>query len=375
MRVLHIHSGNLFGGVETFLLTLARCSHLVPGMHMTAALCFEGEIAVRLRSEGIPVRMLGAVRLRRPDAVWRARRSLTALLAEEHFDVVVCHQAWPLAILGPVVKRAGLPLVAWIHVAQDGKHWLEKLAARVEPDCYVCNSRFTASVLPRCMQRVEVIHYPVAPVPEAAARNLNGGVVITQVSRMEPWKGQRVLIQALAELKQQPGWMCWLVGGAQRRAEATYQESLRADVKRLDLDDRVSFLGERRDVPALLASSDIFCQANLEPEPFGIAFVEALSAGLPVVASALGGALEIVDDSCGALVAPDNPTALAAALARLIGNRWERDRLGHGGPARAKKLCDPERQMRRIAALLEDVADVSPALTTRVFYESRKNGV
>ena len=362
MRVLHVHSGNLFGGVEIFLLTLARCRHLAPAMETSVALCFEGEIAQRLRSEGVPVHILGAVRLRRPDSVWRARRSLAVLIENQPFDVVVCHQAWPLTIFGPVIKRLGFPLVSWIHMAQSGQHWLEKLAARVEPDCYVCNSHFTASVLPRCRQRVEVIYYPVPRPEHTGPRALNGGIVIVQVSRMEFWKGHAVLIEALAELKQQPGWACWLVGGAQRESELRHEESLLADVNRLDLNEHVTFLGERRDVPALLGAADIFCQPNLQPEPFGIALVEALAAGLPVVTSALGGALEIVDESCGALVPPDNPPALAAVLARLIGNRSERDRLGRGGPARAKQLCDPERQMGRIAALLEDVAGVMPTL-------------
>ena len=56
---------------------------------------------------------------------------------------------------------------------------------------------------------------------------------------------------------------------------------------------------QRDDVPRLLAAADIFCQPNLGPEPFGIGFVEALSAGLPVITTATGGALEIVDGDCG----------------------------------------------------------------------------
>ena len=79
MRVLHVHSGNLYGGVETFLATLARCRNLTPSMEMSVALSFDGPIGAQLRAEGVATHLLGEVRLRRPDTVWRARRALSSL--------------------------------------------------------------------------------------------------------------------------------------------------------------------------------------------------------------------------------------------------------------------------------------------------------
>ena len=81
-----------------------------------------------------------------------------------------------------------------------------------------------------------------------------------------------------------------------------YVDALVAAARRLGIDDRVRWLGERQDVRRLLGAADVHCQANVAPEPFGIAYVEALAAGLPVVASRAGGAMEIVDESCGVLV-------------------------------------------------------------------------
>ncbi len=357
MKVLHVHSGNLYGGVETFLLTLARARRLAAGMEMSVALCFEGRIAQELRDEGVTPLLIGDVRLRRPDKVRRARQTLRTLLAVHAFDVVVCHQAWPYAIFGPVIKSAGIPLVSWVHMAQTGRHWLERLAGWTEPDCYICNSRFTASVLPRTTSRVEVVAYPVSTNEQAGERPpvASGTCVIAQVSRMEPWKGQSVLINALARLRDEPGWTCWMVGGPQRAAEAKYFDSLRAQASRLGIADRVVFMGQRSDVRALLASADLFCQANLEPEPFGISFVEALGAGLPVVTSAMGGALEIVDTSCGALVKAGDEAALAGELLLLIKDPERRAALGRRGRERAKELCDPGTQMNRIAAVLDSV--------------------
>jgi glycosyltransferase involved in cell wall biosynthesis len=361
MRVLHVHSGNLYGGVETFLRTLVRSRRLSPSMEPEFALCFDDRIAGELRDEGARVVILGGVRLRRPDTVWRARQALGRLLRERTYDVVVCHQAWPLAIFGTVAKAAGIPLAAWVHMAQSGRHWLERLAGQVEPDCYVCNSKYTASALPRTNARVEVVYYPVVVREIASPRRPTPAVdsatcAVIQVSRMEAWKGHTVLIDALAQLRDERGWTCELVGGAQRPAERRYLESLRTRVARAGIDDRVSFPGQRWDVAERLDAADVFCQPNLEPEPFGISLVEALGAGLPVVTSAIGGALEIVTPSCGVLVEPGNARALAAELSHLVRDPARRNALGRRGPDRARELCDPSMQINRIAAILDSVA-------------------
>jgi glycosyltransferase involved in cell wall biosynthesis len=177
-------------------------------------------------------------------------------------------------------------------------------------------------------------------------------VVVIQVSRMEEWKGHRLHLNALARLNNVPGWTCWMVGGAQRPPEARYLEGLRAEAAALGIGSRVCFLGQHNDVARLLEAADIHCQPNTGPEPFGITFIEALYAGLPVVTTAIGGALEIVDGSCGMLVQPDDSATLAIALKELIENPELRARLGEAGPVRAAALCDPGRQMARLEEAL-----------------------
>jgi glycosyltransferase involved in cell wall biosynthesis len=368
MNVLHVHSGNLYGGVETLLTALARARDAAPNMQMSVALSFNGQVGQELRACGVETPLLGEVRLRRPDSVWRARRALSSLLQRGKFDAAICHQAWAHAIFGPTVKRARVPLVVWVHMSQT-RHWLERLAWRTQPDCIISNSRFTASTLPKTGARVETIYPPVEKRGRESFSGVSGekdsrplfntsedDVVIIQVSRMEAWKGQAVLLEALAVLRDRPGWTLWQVGGAQRQSEARYLEALRESAKRLGIADRVRFLGQRSDVPALLSAADIFCQPNLAPEPFGISFVEAMSAGLPVVTSAAGAALEFIDASCGALVPAGDARALAVALERLIQDSAERKRLGRAGVARAVELCDPAQQTRRLAALMEELA-------------------
>jgi glycosyltransferase involved in cell wall biosynthesis len=177
-------------------------------------------------------------------------------------------------------------------------------------------------------------------------------VVIVQVGRMESLKGHTTLLHALARLRDR-NWLCWQVGAAQRPREQAYLDGLMRLACELEIADRVKFLGHRSDVAHLLDAADIYCQPNLEPDAFGISFIEALGAQLPVVTTALGGALEIVDQSCGALVKPNDPAALADALARLVDNPDERRRLGAAGLARGRELCDPPAALRRLDNLIE----------------------
>jgi glycosyltransferase involved in cell wall biosynthesis len=373
MRILHIYAGNLYGGIETLLVTLARRRALCPEMEPHFALCFEGRLSQELRDAGVPVHLLGAVRVSRPWTIWRARRSLRQLLGRERFDAVVCHACWPHALFGPVVRAAGLPLVFGAHAIQGGRHWLERWARRTRPDLVLANSRVTQAsigdhLFPAC--RSEVVHLPVS-APELADQDEcrarvralldtpPEATVIIQTSRLEAWKGHTLLLRSLAHLNHLPGWVCWIAGGAQRPEEQRYLAQLESQVQHAGLSGRVKFLGQRSDVPQLLAAADIHCQPNLGPEPFGIAFVEALYAGLPVVTTALGGALEIVDDGCGVLVPPDDPQQLASALARLIEDSEYRRRLGAAAPARARAVSDPAARMRQLGQILSSLRCVA----------------
>ncbi len=111
MRVLHVVSGKLYGGVETMLVTLARRSDLCPQMEPEFALCFEGRLRAELEAARAPVHSLGEVRIRYPLSVMRARKRLQDVIAQRRIDVVVCHLSWAQAIFGPAVRTMGRSLV------------------------------------------------------------------------------------------------------------------------------------------------------------------------------------------------------------------------------------------------------------------------
>lgn len=359
MRVLHLHTGNLYGGVETMLTCLQRHAPAMPGCRMTFALTAEGKLAGDLREAGGEVIILPPVRLRSPRGIIEARRAVRGLIAARGFDLVVSHSTWTQAVFGAAVRRSAVPLLFWQHNAFEERHWIERLASFAPPDFAISNSRYSAGTLPRVFPGVEceVIYYPVENPAESREsrdavrdelRTSGEDVVIIQVSRMERWKGQTLLIEALAHLRDLQGWTCWQVGGAQRESERRFESEVSDLAASRGVAERIRFTGHRSDVGRLLAAADLHCQPNLMPESFGITFIEALYRGLPVVTTRMGGAVEIVEPGCGILVDPAHPAALASALRQLIETRSLLSSLSRGGPPRAAALCDPDAQAARI---------------------------
>lgn len=370
--ILHVYSGNLYGGIETLLATLARTAGLEPSIRMEYALCFPGRLRDELRAAGAEVHDLGPVKFRHPWSIVRARRRLAGLLERRRFNIVVTHACWPHALFAPTARRLGRRIVFWQHDIVGKGHWVERLAGGTRPDLVISNSRTSAATLPRLFPGVpaEIVYYPVSPPTPptdpsadrmATRREFGadeGSTVIVQACRMERWKGHTLLLEALGRLRDRRDWVAWIVGGAQRSHELAYLAELESLAAKAGLSDRVRFLGQRADVARLLAAADVHCQPNTGPEPFGIAFIEALHAGLPVVSTRMGGVAEIVTPRCGILVEPGNASDLADALSRLIADPSERARLGKAGALRAEEFCSPDIILKKISVLFMSIPGI-----------------
>ena len=141
------------------------------------------------------------------------------------------------------------------------------------------------------------------------------------------------MLQALADIS---GAEAWIVG-APLFGEESYEQELRALTTQLGLDNRVRFFGHRNDVPELLAACDIVAHTSTAPEPFGKVIIEGMASGRPVIATAAGGAVEIIRDGIdGLLVPPGNVEALTATLRRLVADPQLRRKLAEGGRARSR---------------------------------------
>jgi glycosyltransferase involved in cell wall biosynthesis len=136
--------------------------------------------------------------------------------------------------------------------------------------------------------------------------------IIALIGRVTHWKGQHLLIKALAKLKHKD-FYCMIVGSDQGRTD--YTNELKSLVKKYKLDSKVQFIGQSFDIPALLMVSDIVLSTAIEPEAFGRAAIEGQAMGKIVLASNIGGSLEnLIDGKTGKLFESNNEQSLADAI-------------------------------------------------------------
>jgi glycosyltransferase involved in cell wall biosynthesis len=141
---------------------------------------------------------------------------------------------------------------------------------------------------------------------------LDGKFIIGHFSRLSPWKGQHILLEALSQC---PEDVVAIFVGEALFGEQEYEQHLHQRVAELGLEKRVEFLGFRCDIPQLMAVCALVAHTSTAPEPFGRVIVEAMLCGRPVVAAKAGGAVELVEPGItGFLVPPGEPTLLAEVI-------------------------------------------------------------
>jgi glycosyltransferase involved in cell wall biosynthesis len=363
VKVLHVYTGNMFGGIETFLRTLLTQAG---AREHEAALGWDARLASELRAQGARVHVLGAMRYRHPWTLLAARRALARLLSERAFDGVVLHSSWVHTALAPAVadtRRAFFLHTPVEHVTPSD------LVGRLHPPRVVLtNSAFTAAQSHRYFPGVpaRVVGCPVEMPGEreaspAEARRVaraelgarDDERVVLCAARFDRLKGHALLIDALAGLPPSVPWVAWIAGEAQQPHERTYLAELHERARRRGVHERIRWLGYRSDVHGLMSAADVLCQPNVGPEGFGIVLVEAMARGLPVVCTAMGGALEIVDERSG-LCVPADAASVAAALHRVFGDDAMRARLRTSGPARARQIASPDRVLAGVERALRE---------------------
>lgn len=333
------------------------CLHVVAGVvdagwDVTVTVPWQGPLVPMLRQSGAEVIELDPLKLRRAELAWpavlatpfrwaRDYARLRRLARSRRFDLVYTTTA-PTTGGHLLARRWKVPHVYHVHEifwhARPLVRGLEGMLRRA--DVVLC-----------CSQAVADQFSPTVPTQVAytgAEVDLSTPVTmpfagpttqITCVARINEWKGQDVLIDALARLAPtMPGLRLHLVGDVYRGA-ADHRVALEQQVARLGLGDVVTFEGERRDAHALIGASDLIVLPSKRPEPFGMVIVEAMLLRRPVIATRAGGPTEVITDGVdGVLVEMDDPVALAEAIAELVGDPDRARALAAKGRERAESF-------------------------------------
>ena len=317
MRVVHVLSSLSVGGMERFVLRLAREQRRV-GHTVKVIALRGGPLFSELAPSDADVFVARGGRVERFVSVMR-----TILAAAPH--VIHAHNPTCLhyAVPGKLATRARLLMTD--HAQGHGLPRMPTAFERRCVDAIAAVSRHTAAhpIAPDFRDKTVVIHNGVecaSVQPDRDNRRRLAGVASRFVGVMpaslKPIKGHRVLLESIAILKQRNIPVTMLLAG-----EGPEDAALRRRASELALTDQdVQFLGFRADIPALLDLADFMVLPSLS-EGLPLSILEAMSQGTPVVASAVGGIPEVITDAVnGLLVPPSDPDRLAGAIGTLFEN-------------------------------------------------------
>jgi glycosyltransferase involved in cell wall biosynthesis len=266
---------------------------------------------------------------------WAARRAGLPAISTRRMDRPIRRGRWSTKLYGELVQRAVAISPAVSRLLAEGGVPAERIVtiySSVDPDDLQPSRE-------RGVVRSEL-----------GARATE--VVLLALAQLSRRKGFDVLLQALARLADDdtlPPWRCWLAGAGE------VGSALQKQAAALGLGERVHFLGARSDAPDLLAAADVFVMPS-RAEGLGVAALEAMTAGLPVIASRVGGLADVVvPGETGQLVPPEDPAALAVALADLLQDADQRRRLGAAGALRVEDHFSAQTMVERYLALYREV--------------------
>lgn len=312
-------------------------------IEVAAALAAAGWKAVVASSGGPMVRELeraGAVHVELPLAsknplvMRRNIARLAELIRREQVDIVHARSRAPAWSALAAARRTGRHFVTTFHNAYGTESWLKQRynAVMARGERVIAISDFVADHAARVYgvppERLRLIPRGVDftrfdPERVSAERVIqlarewrlpDGLPVVMLPGRLTRWKGQHVLIEAMARLGRHD-LRCVLVGGG----NDGYRRELLETIKRRNVDSLVQIVDECRDMAAAYKLADVVVSASTRPEGFGRVMAEAQAMGRPVVATDHGGAREILrDDETGWLVPPGDAAALAAAIASAL---------------------------------------------------------
>lgn len=378
-QVLHAMS---VGGAEVLAKQFAERS---AGVVQTVFACLDdlGELGEDLRAQGVPVKVLG----RRPGFDWRLVRRLVRFFVDHHVAVIHAHQYGPFfyAAMARLPRRR--PPIIFTEHGRDYPDYrrpkrvlANRLLLRRHDRVVAVGQQVKQALVDNegiAERRIEVIYngIPLAqfaadPERRRQARSAlgldNQTFAIVQVARLNPLKDHVTAVAMMSRLVQRhPNARLLLVGEGEQRgvietaiAEAGLQSSIR-------------LYGNRSDVATFLQAADAFLLTSVS-EGIPLTLIEAMAAGVPCVATRVGGIPEvIVDGQSGLLAAAQSPDQLTDCLQRLISNERQRQQLAQAGQERAVAMFGDAAMHARYHSLYRQLADNRNRCTPQALVSSQ----
>jgi glycosyltransferase involved in cell wall biosynthesis len=367
MRVTFVTTlAERLGGTENMLwhiLRRASSAELAPRV-----ICFqEGPFIDEVDALGIPTAVIQSGRLREARRGAAAVKRLTRLLRGDQPDIVLSWlpKAHLYAAPASVAAGMGRRVIWWQHSLAGA--WIDQAATILPAAAVGCSSHAIADSQQRLRPRrtTFVVHPGVEPddFQSVSIRASDLGIpgdrfIAAIVGRMQAWKGQHRVLEAVSVLRGRGVDVHLLVvGGAAHGLSPGYAQRVSRLVREFGLEDRTTVTGQVPSALPYIAVSDVLVNAS-EAEPFGLVLIEAMMSGTAVVAVNAGGPAEIIEhERSGFLLADGRPATIAAGLERLLVEEGLRRRLGAAGQRRALERFSAAAMTQRLGEALKAITD------------------
>lgn len=320
MNILQILPELNVGGVETGTLDLAKC--LVKLGHKAVVVSNGGELVGELESSGA-IHYTLAVHKKSLFSIFKMVPLLSEIIKKEKIDIVHARSRVPAWIAYFACRATGAVFVTTCH-GYYKKHFFSKVMGWGKRVIVLSNviARHMIEDFNTPYERIKLVprsvdlsKFKYADPAKKRRDEFNVGIV----GRITSIKGHAHFVKAMALAARKISRLkIWIVGDAPASREG-YKEELQVLVRRLGLSHCTEFLGVQRDIPAILTQLDLLVLATVTHEAFGRVIIEAQASGVPVVATEVGGVVDIIEhQKNGLLVAPADPAGMADAVIRIF---------------------------------------------------------
>lgn len=323
LRVLQVLPELNVGGVETGTVDLAK--YLLGHGHTPVVVSNGGALVQSLENMGITHYQL-PVHKKSFLSAWRCAKALQRIIVDERIDIVHARSRVPAWIAFMACRGTEAAFITTCH-GYYSTHLLSRVMGWgkyvIVPSEVIGRHMIEDFDVPadhiRCIPRsVDLDRFNLSH----DSQKMKTSFTIAIIGRLTPLKGHTYFLKAMAKVVRiMPYVKVWVIGDAPRNKDS-YRHELEALTRRLGLTDTVEFLGTRKDIPQLLARTDVLVLSSTVPEAFGRVIIEAQAADVPVVATKVGGVVEIIEhEKTGLLVLPKDPDGMAQAVIRLLQDR------------------------------------------------------
>lgn len=367
MNVLQIIPEFNVGGVETGTLDLARM--LIAQGHKPVVISNGGEMANILESFGgrhykLPVHRKTIFH------IMRMIPKITDIIEKEKIDIMHVRSRAPALGAFFAARKKRIPFITTCH-GYYSTHLFSKpmgwgkfiivssnvIGRHMMQDFGVPHERLV--FIPRGVNLDEFRY----KMPETKKKEFNIGMI----GRLTPIKGHIYFIRAISKvIRQFPRIKVIIVGDAPKR-KSEYKKEVLILVHRLGLSRYINFVGTKRDIPGVLSGLDLLVLSTVTEEAFGRVIIEAGACGVPVVATKVGGVVDIIEDrKNGLLVNPQDPTALSDAIVELLKNRKLAVRLAEEGRRQVEERFNLKQMFKKTIEVYQKAKDIKKILVIKI---------